>query len=104
MSPLPIGIAGSCERYNPAREGLIGSFELVNGLRIHLFLLICPAKPEVRQGELGAHSQRLAKLTDRPIIVMSIKVIEADVRADDHRQGIEFAGAVDLGPGLLHAA
>src|ERR1700747_819268 len=104
MPRLPVSIAGSCERYNPTRQGLVGLIELVNGLRIHLFLLIRPAKPEMRQRELGAHSQRLAQLADRPIIVMSIKVIESDVSAYDDRQGIEFAGAVYLGPGLLHAA
>ena len=44
--------------------------------------LTSPAKPEMRQRKFGAYIQRVVELTDRPVIVLSIEVIEANIGAD----------------------
>src|SRR5260370_3691447 len=102
--PLSIGIAGSCDRHNPARQVFVGLIELVEGLGVHLFLLICPAKPEMRQRKFRTYRQGLAEMTDRPVIIVSIEIIEADIGADSNGQRVQLVSKIYLLPGFVGAS
>ena len=104
MPPFTVSVPHSGDRHHPSRQGSISLVEFVDRLRVHLFLLICAAKPEMRQREFGADGQSRAQLVNRFVVVVPVIIVEAYIGGDGDRQRIQFVRPIHLFPSLVESA
>src|ERR1700759_478827 len=55
-------------------------------------------------GKFGTYSKRLAELTNRPVKITSIVIIEADIGADPNGQRVQLVSKIYLLPGFVGAS
>src|SRR5215467_12595389 len=104
MPPFTVSVPHSGDRYHPSRQGSVSLVEFVDRLRVHLLLLICAAKPEMRQRKFGANGQSSAQLVNRFVVIVPIIIVEAYIGGYGDRQGIQFVRPIHLFPSLLESA